>query len=105
MTDQLRADLEALYQRVDKGWCRYGPHQERCGENGDCLGRQMAHVVGLWQDGPNATERWYALSAALGFRRPWSRFENREEIPEWNDRADTSWQDVKDLVKEAIGQL
>jgi hypothetical protein len=110
--EQLRADLEALYDKVDRGWCRYGPQIERFGVGGGCLGQQMNQVMGssdehfVWDDAQRA--RWYALTQALGF---WGRsytawpLHLNATIPAWNDKSTTTWQDVKDRVKDAIGRL
>jgi hypothetical protein len=108
--EQLRADLEALYDKVDRGWCRYGPQTESFGVGGGCLGQQMNQVMRsshehfLWDDAQRA--RWYALAQALGFAADptiWAL--NDSLLPFWNDKPTTTWQDVKDRVKDAIGRL
>lgn len=111
--EQLRADLEALYREVDKGWCRLGIRQELFGEGGGCLGQKMSHVVGFRCDSqaslsPIQLERWNAMAKTLGFEgRPFGVGTSSlaYNIPTWNDAAERTWDEVRERVKDAIGRL
>ncbi len=105
MIDQLRADLEALYHEVEKGWCQYGwtaepvplPRRVAYGEGGGCLSEKMIQVI--TQNGLFMGDRYTAMKVALGLPT-WP-----DGLFEWNDDRDRTWGEVKNLVKDAIGKL
>ena len=154
---ELRDDLEALYEGLERGWCSFGADQGTYGRGGGCLGQQMSKVAALsmlyrctqsgewawtfaeeslarinrmatalaalsmlyrctqsgeWAWTPFAEEslaRINRMATALGFPSVIKRRENQADclditqIARWNDRS--TWYDVKERVKDAIGKL
>lgn len=106
MTD-LRADLETLYASVEKGWRGRQPNEHGGsdfrpygeGQRG-CLWKQMTQeVVGTLIFPTNQEfDRCQGMVHALGF-------ENNGHMYTWNDDYGRTWDEVKDLVKDAIGKL
>ncbi len=120
MTEQLRADLEALYEYIDQGWRRYGDFAAVFGLSGGCLGQSMNAValpscakLSDAQIHAYAT-RMDAMAEALGFApvgRATGSLGNGGvtvdicAIAAWNDQPSTTWDVVRERVKDAIGRL
>ena len=106
-TDQLRQDLEAVYNLVQTGWKQSGygaegvhsTHGHR--DAAICVGNaasrisnsDLCHQVNLF----GHRRRYDNMLNALGFEKP-------HDLYNWNDHRDT-WEMVQDRVKDAIGKL
>ena len=119
---ELRDDLEALYEGLERGWCSFGADQGTYGRGGGCLGQQMSKVAALsmlyrctqsgewaWTFAEESLARINRMATALGFPSVIKRRENQADclditqIARWNDKS--TWDDVKERVKDAIGKL
>jgi hypothetical protein len=122
-TDQLRADLEALYESIQNGWSKYGGYECVYGENSTgCLGEQMYYICGYRELDLAHRDQWLrfkvasrylAMQDALGFTRgsrEWPEEYQRclaigMEVITYNDDPRRTWDEVKERVKDAIGKL
>lgn len=117
--EQLRQDLEALYASLEEGWTcltSLGGRERRFGVAATektyahgCLYHQMVTITGakhakLWNVSPAASERVGAMVAALGFVDTKDK-DAYDELYDWNDDPNRTWEDVQERVKEAIGRL
>ncbi len=95
MTDQqLREDLEALYESLQHGWTRKGEARKQFGEREGCLVNHISIIV----SNQKLADRPGAMVRALGFP-------TFSAMYTWNDHPQRTWDEVKERVKDAIGKL